>query len=112
MPPARTLLCRWMRQLGLQVPVDGIGNIFGLRAGTGDLPSVMTGSYIDTVRNGGRYDGNYGVLPGLAVVQALNDADRRWPETYRVLGLQGVEMTLIGYNTAVHNPPAPEHDAR
>ncbi len=37
--------------------------------------------------------------------------DRRWPETYRILGLQGVEMILIGYNTPVHNPPAPEHDA-
>jgi len=37
--------------------------------------------------------------------------DRRWSETYRVLGLQGVEMILIGYNTPVHNPPAPEHDA-
>jgi predicted amidohydrolase len=37
--------------------------------------------------------------------------DRRWPETYRVMGLQAVEMILIGYNTPVHNPPAPEHDA-
>lgn len=37
--------------------------------------------------------------------------DRRWPETYRVMGLQGVEMILLGYNTPVHNPPAPEHDA-
>jgi len=36
--------------------------------------------------------------------------DRRWPETYRVMGLQGVEMILLGYNTPVHNPPAPEHD--
>ena len=36
--------------------------------------------------------------------------DRRWPETYRVMGLQGVEMVLLGYNTPVHNPPAPEHD--
>lgn len=36
--------------------------------------------------------------------------DRRWSETYRVMGLQGVEMVLIGYNTPVHNPPAPEHD--
>jgi len=36
--------------------------------------------------------------------------DRRWPETYRVMGLQGVEMVLIGYKTPVHNPPAPEHD--
>lgn len=36
--------------------------------------------------------------------------DRRWAETYRVMGLQGVEMVLIGYNTPVHNAPAPEHD--
>jgi predicted amidohydrolase len=36
--------------------------------------------------------------------------DRRWPESYRVMGLQGVDMILLGYNTPVHNPPAPEHD--
>src|SRR5579885_2953373 len=36
--------------------------------------------------------------------------DRRWPETYRVMGLQGVELVLVGYNTPLHNPPAPEHD--
>jgi len=36
--------------------------------------------------------------------------DRRWPETYRVMGLQGAEVILLGYNTPVHYPPAPEHD--
>src|SRR5512138_58244 len=36
--------------------------------------------------------------------------DRRWPETYRVMGLQGVEMVLLGYNTPQHYPPAPEQD--
>jgi hypothetical protein len=36
--------------------------------------------------------------------------DRRWPEAFRMLGLQGVELVCIGYNTPVHNPPAPEHD--
>jgi predicted amidohydrolase len=36
--------------------------------------------------------------------------DRRWPESYRVMGLQDVEMILLGYNTPVHNPPAPDHD--
>jgi len=36
--------------------------------------------------------------------------DRRWPETYRVMGLQGVEMILLGYNSPAHNPPAPEQD--
>lgn len=36
--------------------------------------------------------------------------DRRWPETYRELALRGAELVLIGYNTPVHYPPAPEHD--
>lgn len=36
--------------------------------------------------------------------------DRRWSETYRCLALQGAELIMIGYNTPVHNPPAPEHD--
>ena len=36
--------------------------------------------------------------------------DRRWPETYRMLGLQGVELVLLGYNTPVHYPRAPEFD--
>ena len=36
--------------------------------------------------------------------------DRRWPESYRVMGLQGVELIVLGYNTPVHNPPALEHD--
>ena len=36
--------------------------------------------------------------------------DRRWPEAFRMLGLQAVELICIGYNTPVHNPPAPEHD--
>jgi predicted amidohydrolase len=36
--------------------------------------------------------------------------DRRWPETFRVMGLQGVELVSLGYNTPLHYPPAPEHD--
>ena len=47
----------------------------------------------------------FGGVMGMAICN-----DRRWPETYRVMGLQGVEMIMLGYNTPVHNPPAPEHD--
>jgi N-carbamoyl-D-amino-acid hydrolase len=36
--------------------------------------------------------------------------DRRWPESFRVMGLQDVEMIVLGYNTPKHNPPAPDHD--
>ena len=37
--------------------------------------------------------------------------DRRWPETYRVMGLQEVELVLCGYNTPAHNPPMPVYDS-
>jgi predicted amidohydrolase len=55
--------------------------------------------------------------PGFGVTQAFGGIvgmalcnDRRWAETYRVMGLQGAELVLIGYNTPVHNAPAPQHD--
>ena len=70
----RDLVVGWMRELGLEVAVDPIGNVFGLRRGTEDATPVMTGSHIDTVRTGGRYDGNLGVLGGLEAVETLNAA--------------------------------------
>ena len=70
----RDLLITWMKALKLEVSIDPIGNIFGWRAGLEDLPPVMTGSHIDTVRTGGRYDGPLGVLGGLEVVRTLNEA--------------------------------------
>lgn len=70
----RDLVVGWMRELGLQVSVDRIGNVVGLRPGEADGPPVMTGSHIDTVATGGLYDGNLGVLAGLEVVETLNDA--------------------------------------
>ncbi len=44
------------------------------------------------------------------IVGMLICNDRRWPEAWRVLGLQGVELVLVGYNTPLQNPEAPEHD--
>jgi N-carbamoyl-L-amino-acid hydrolase len=70
----RDLLVRWMRDLGLTVSIDAIGNIIGVRGGREDLPPVMFGSHVDTVGTGGRYDGLYGVLAGLETCEALNDA--------------------------------------
>jgi len=49
--------------------------------------------------------GAFGGVVGMAICN-----DRRWPETYRVLGLQGCELALIGYNTPVHYPPDPTQD--
>ncbi|MEZ5651777.1 MAG: Zn-dependent hydrolase [Burkholderiaceae bacterium] len=63
-----------MRALGLRVIIDRIGNVFGIRDGREHGPAVMTGSHIDTVRTGGRFDGNLGVLAGLEVIETLNAA--------------------------------------
>ena len=73
----RDLVVRWMRDAGLDVRVDAVGNIFGRREGTHDLSPVMTGSHIDTVRTGGKYDGNLGVLGGLEVLRTLDAAGIR-----------------------------------
>lgn len=68
----RDLVVSWMRDLDLEVVVDAIGNIFGTwNVGAG--APVMTGSHIDTVRTGGKYDGNYGVLAGLEVIETCKE---------------------------------------
>ena len=70
----RDLAVRWMREAGLEVVVDRIGNIVAQRPGRSDGPPVMTGSHLDTVATGGRFDGPLGVLAGLEVIETLNDA--------------------------------------
>ncbi len=68
----RDLVVTWMNDLGLHVEVDAIGNVFATREGTDpSLGPVMTGSHIDTVKTGGRFDGNLGVLAGLEVIETL-----------------------------------------
>jgi N-carbamoyl-L-amino-acid hydrolase len=70
----RDLVTSWMRELGMKVSIDAIGNGIAFRPGLENGPPVMIGSHIDTVRTGGRYDGNYGVLSGLEVVETLKDS--------------------------------------
>ena len=71
----RDLVVGWMGALDLEVCIDAIGNVIGMRSGRESLPPIMIGSHIDTVRAGGRYDGNYGVLAALEVVRTLNEAE-------------------------------------
>ena len=69
----RDVVVAWMHDLGLDVVVDAVGNIIGTWA-VGEGRAVMTGSHIDTVRTGGKYDGNYGVLAGLEVIETCQQA--------------------------------------
>jgi N-carbamoyl-L-amino-acid hydrolase len=71
----RDLVVTWMEDLGLHIGIDEIGNVVATTAGTdADLAPVMCGSHIDTVRTGGIYDGNLGVLAGLEVLETLATA--------------------------------------
>lgn len=68
----RDLVVSWMRDLGMSISIDAIGNVVATRAGADDsLAPVMVGSHIDTVGTGGRFDGNLGVLAGLEIAEIL-----------------------------------------
>jgi N-carbamoyl-L-amino-acid hydrolase len=66
----RDLVVTWMRDLGLTVTIDAVGNVVASTNSDGASGAVMAGSHIDTVGTGGRYDGNLGVLAGLEVIEA------------------------------------------
>jgi len=81
----RDLVVSWMRDLGLDVTIDGIGNVVATQSGFDpDVAPVMCGSHIDTVRTGGRYDGNYGVLAGLEVIETVQAAGLALPRPLAV----------------------------
>lgn len=70
---ARDLLKSQMIQAGLDVHIDRMGNMIGIRKGKQDHKPVAFGSHLDTVYAGGRFDGVLGVLAGLELIQTLND---------------------------------------
>ena len=72
---ARALFLNWCRQLSLHFEQDAIGNMFLRREGREPTAApVAFGSHLDTVPTGGRFDGVFGVLAGLEVVRALDEA--------------------------------------
>ncbi len=73
----RDLVSSWMRDLGLRIDIDGVGNVIGTWPADRFDPPVLTGSHIDTVATGGRYDGNLGVLAGIEVIETAIEAVER-----------------------------------
>jgi acetylornithine deacetylase/succinyl-diaminopimelate desuccinylase-like protein len=68
---AHELARRWLEEAGLEVEVDVAGNLFGRTAGTdpGSVPAVWTGSHLDTVPQGGKFDGALGVVAAIEAVE-------------------------------------------
>src|ERR1700722_15814487 len=77
---ANALVGGWMRDAGMDVRTDAIGNLVGRYEGIEPgAPSLMLGSHLDTVVDAGRYDGMLGVLTAIACVEALKAEGRRFP---------------------------------
>jgi N-carbamoyl-L-amino-acid hydrolase len=72
---ARQLLVTWAQELGFDVSIDAIGNLYVHRSGTdAEAAPVLTGSHLDSQPTGGKFDGAYGVLAGLEALQAMQQA--------------------------------------
>ena len=71
----RDQLVSWLNAAGLEVVIDRIGNIFGIWKIESDIAPIMIGSHIDTVINAGIYDGCYGVLAGLSVIESCRNSN-------------------------------------
>ena len=85
----------WMREAGMAVTRDNVGNLRARYEGTGKA-TLLLGSHLDSVRNAGRYDGPLGVMVAIAVVKRLRDAGRRLPFGLEVLAFADEEGLRFG----------------
>ena len=93
----RDQLAEWMRGVGMAVRVDAAGNLIGrLEGREPHRPALMTGSHLDTVPTGGRFDGVLGVLAGLEVARALADADLQLLHPFELVAFADEESTMVG----------------
>ncbi len=111
----RALLSRWAQAAGCDVRLDAIGNMFVRRRGIDEsLPVVMTGSHLDTQPTGGKFDGVYGVLAGLEVIESLNEhgiATRHPIELCVWCNEEGSRFPMAMMGSAVWSGRLSVHDA-
>jgi N-carbamoyl-L-amino-acid hydrolase len=94
---ARQLVQSWMVEAGMTVFIDAAGNIIGRYAGTCEgAPALATGSHIDTVPVGGRYDGCLGVLAGIEIARVLNEHNLRLNHPFEVIVFTDEERSVLG----------------
>ncbi|HEY9763886.1 MAG TPA: Zn-dependent hydrolase, partial [Trichocoleus sp.] len=94
---ARYKVQQWMIEAGMTVRTDAAGNLIGHYAGTVEgAPALVTGSHIDTVPSGGRFDGVLGVLAGIEVVETLHQNHLRLKHPIEVIVFTDEENTMIG----------------
>lgn len=95
MREAVELVGGWMRDAGMTVRHDAIGNLIGRYEGAGP-GTLLLASHLDSVRDAGRYDGPLGVLVGLAAVGRLHERGARLPFAIEVVGFADEEGLRFG----------------
>ena len=94
---ARALVRRWMEASGMSVRIDAAGNLCGTHEGKNNaLPVLATGSHLDTVPSGGKYDGALGVVAGLEVVRVLRENQIVLDRPVETIVFADEESTMIG----------------
>ena len=89
---AKDLVSEYMKEAGLSVYEDEAGNLFGRREGRdSNAPAVLIGSHIDSVVNGGDFDGPLGVLGGIEVLQAMEEEGVRTERPVEVVAFTDEE---------------------
>jgi len=97
---SRQLLIHLLRQAGLKITIDAIGNIFGRLDGTDPkAPAVLAGSHLDTVIHGGKYDGPVGVIGALEAVRTIRENNLSVRAPLEVVCFVGEESSRFGYST-------------
>jgi len=96
---ARVWLCDRMETAGLTVRLDAAANVIGRRAGESEASVLVVGSHIDTVPNGGRFDGITGVVAGLEIARVLSEAGRRLRHPLEVIAFTNEEPNAFGIST-------------
>ena len=85
---------------GLQVRMDQCGNVIARRKGRNkDLPPVLMGSHLDTVYQGGKYDGVVGVTAALEVIRRLNDKGIETDHPIEIISFACEESSRFGIST-------------
>ncbi len=97
---SRQFLIHLIRQAGLQIHIDRIGNIFGRLNGVhAKAPAVLAGSHLDTVLHGGKFDGTMGVIGALEAVRTLKEQKVALRSPVEVVCFVGEESSRFGYST-------------
>jgi allantoate deiminase len=103
----------WMRDAGLDARIDALGSVQGRIEGREPgLPAVMIASHIDTVKDGGRYDGNLGVVAGLVVAEVLRDRMDQMPFALEVVAFGDEENVRFPTNLSTSQALAGRYEPR